>query len=126
MADIKDPFEKMQFLLEKLVSQSGSCLGDKCPQFNQLKVKQNLFIAIAGAFVAALIGISASAHIEINNFKDQFHSTKVLSVSKEVDLSRQVKTLNYNFLELYNHTKKADLRLNKLEINIEHLKTKLQ
>lgn len=125
MSEFKDPFEKMQIVLEKLVSQPNSCLEDKCPQVNQLKTKQNLFMTIAGIFVTVLISISFLAHIEINDFKEQAHLTEVSSISKEVDLSRQVKTLNSNFLELYNHTKNTDFRLNKLEVDIERLKTKL-
>lgn len=124
--DIKDPFEKMQSLLEKLVTQSSSCLEDKCPQVNQLRVKQNLFMTIAGVFVTILIGISTSAHVEINNFKEYIHAAEILSVSKEVDLLRQVKTLNHNVSELYDCTKNNSIQLNKLEVNIERLKVKLQ
>jgi uncharacterized protein YlxW (UPF0749 family) len=122
----KEPFEKMSRLLEKLTSQMNSCSGDKCPQFNQLKVKQNLFMTIAGAFVAVLIGISTMAHIELKSFKEQIHSSEINVVGKRADLSRQVYELKNDVNELCNHVKNNNAQLNRLEVDVERLKVKFQ
>ena len=126
MVKDREPFEKVQQLLEEFINHSNSCLGDKCPQYNQLKVKQNLFMSIAAVLVVTLIGISTMAHVELGSFKEHIHVAEITSVSKEADLSRQVQDLNEDVSELYGYTKSNCSQLNKLKIDIERIKVVLK
>ena len=125
--EVNKPFEKMQYLLEKLViqSSSGVCSGDKCLQYNQLKVKQNLFFTIVMALISILIGVSTFAHFELNTFKAQIHTSELGFVSEESRLIGQVQRLNCDIVSLDAEVKDNNSQINNIKINIESLMGKL-
>lgn len=121
----EEPFEKMEILLDKLIAQSGACLGDKCPQFNQIKVKQNVFMTIILAFITILIGVSTISHIELGSFKEHIHVTELSAAGTEADLSRQVKGLIIEANKICTAIKVNTCQLNKIKLDVERLKVKL-
>jgi len=125
--EVNKPFEKMQYLLEKLViqSSSGVCSGDRCSQYNQLKVKQNLFFTIVMALISILIGVSTFTHFELNSFKAQIHVSELGFVGEESRLTSQVQRLNCDVVSLSAEVKDNNSQLNNIKVSIESLMGKL-
>ncbi len=121
----EEPFEKMEILLDKLIAQSGTCLGDKCPQFSQIKVKQNVFMTIILAFITILIGVSTISHIELGSFKEYIHVAELSAAGAEADLSRQVKGLIIETNKMCTKIKINNNQLNRIKLDVERLKVKL-
>ena len=125
LMDKLEPFEKLPYLLEKLILQSA-CSGDKCPQFNQIKVKQNLFITIILTFIMILIGVSTWVHVETDNLEAYVHATEITSISKQVDLSRHVQGLDTEIKDLDSCIKDHSSQLNCLNVEVEKIKLKVE
>ncbi len=121
----EEPFEKMEMLLDKLIAQSGTCLGDKCPQFNQIKVKQNVFMTIILAFITILIGVSTISHLELGSFKEYIHGAELSAAGVEADLSRQVKGLISEADKMSTKIRANNCQLNKIKLDVERLKVRL-
>lgn len=122
--ETRDVYDVLQNLFEEFTKKTTtSCLGESCPQFSQIKVKQNLFITIIVSLIVILVSISTYTYIELNDFKESSYLNKIDIATKRADLSRHVKELSVKIDNNVLILKDYDDKLDSLSLDIERIKT---
>lgn len=119
-------YDVLQTLFEKFTKTSNvvvGCLGENCPQFSQIKAKQNLFVTIMITLITILVGISVNAHIELSKFKEKSYMSEIGVAAKRSDLTRQIESLSSSVSNNILVLKKQDERLDNLKLDVERIKT---